>query len=309
MSQDKDEQQGPTRAQLKLIETAVHLRDNPRQAFEDRAFAARELVQATLPHSDPGSSLPIWSRSNGNYSLSIRPGIKRDASGELVNLGYPYGTLPRLLLFWITTECVRTKSRRLQLGGSLNSFLRAMGLNPATGGGKRGDAKRLSNQMERLFRSQISFDYADQTVSRWVNMEITSAGQLWWDPKAPDQFGLWDSWVELGEKFFEALTSRPFPVDLRVLRALKKSPLALDLYAWLVYKNFAATTKGKPVFVDWKGLRDQLGGEYSRMVDFRRAVRDTLRMISVLHDGQLLEEVPNGLQVLPARLLVAPKLL
>jgi hypothetical protein len=37
----------------------------------------------------------------------------------------------------------------------------------------------------------------------------------------------------LGENFFEAITAAPVPLDMRVLKTLKRSPLALDLYAWL----------------------------------------------------------------------------
>ena len=35
----------------------------------------------------------------------------------------------------------------------------------------------------------------------------------------------------LAEEFYRALINNPVPVDMRALRALKQSPLALDLYA------------------------------------------------------------------------------
>lgn len=47
---------------------------------------------------------------------------------------------------------------------------------------------------------------------------------------------------ELGEDFFKMVTASPVPVDMRALRALKRSPLALDLYAWLTYTVKLATT-------------------------------------------------------------------
>ena len=49
-------------------------------------------------------------------TLSIRPGWDHERNNII---GYPYGTLPRLLLFWMTTESVRTGSRRLELGSTL----------------------------------------------------------------------------------------------------------------------------------------------------------------------------------------------
>ncbi len=58
---------------------------------EARAYAARQLVQATLPHRNSKGAPAEWSRSNGNYTLVIRPGYKKDSlSGERRCIGYPY---------------------------------------------------------------------------------------------------------------------------------------------------------------------------------------------------------------------------
>ena len=187
----------PSPAQEKLVKSATDIRLNP-DAVE-RAYMARQLVQCTLPHSNPGE-VERWTRRNGNLALVIRPGwdVKKDCS-----LGYPYGSVPRLLLFWVITEAVQTKKRRLELGNSLAKFMREVGLNPYTGGGKRGDAKRLREQMQRLFRCHISFD---QVVSRekaegnrWVDMQVAPEGELWWDPRQPDQLDIFYSWIELGK--------------------------------------------------------------------------------------------------------------
>ena len=97
---------------------------------------ARQLVQCTLPHTDPGN-VPLWKRSCGEMTLAIQPGIDIDTEKSI---GYPYGTVPRLLLFWIITEAVQTKNRRIVLGRSLAEFMRALGFNP-NGGGKRSDHK------------------------------------------------------------------------------------------------------------------------------------------------------------------------
>ena len=47
---------------------------------------------------------------------------------------------------------------------------------------------------------------------------------------------LWQSCVTLGEQFYLEVIDRPVPIDMRALRALKKSPMALDLYSWLTYR-------------------------------------------------------------------------
>ena len=144
--------------------------------------------------------------------------------------------------------------------------MREVGLDPNTGRRKRSDAKRLREQMQRLFRAIISFDVALEESSRegegWLDMQVAPEGVLWWDPKNPDQSVLWGSWIELGEKFYNAIAAAPVPVDMRALRALKRSPLALDLYALMAFKLFIANRKNVAQFIDWPGLMEQLGASY-----------------------------------------------
>ena len=51
---------------------------------------------------------------------------------------------------------------------------------------------------------------------------------LWWDERHPAQTTLGDSWIQLGEKFFEAITAAPVPVDMRALKALKLKNSVFD---------------------------------------------------------------------------------
>ena len=53
--------------------------------------------------------------------------------------------------------------------------------------------------------------------------------------EAPSQGALFPSWIELGEDFLNAAITSTVPYDLRALRALKRSPLALDLDALVNY--------------------------------------------------------------------------
>jgi hypothetical protein len=89
-----------THHHLRLIDAAEAIRLDPDKT--EAAFIARQLVQATLPHKNPGD-VPLWKRTNGNLTLGIQPGMNV-VTGK--SYGYPYGTIPRLLLFWITTEAV-----------------------------------------------------------------------------------------------------------------------------------------------------------------------------------------------------------
>lgn len=286
-----------TRQQEKLLDAAEAIRLDPDKV--EAAFIARQLVQATLPHSDPGD-VSAWSRTNGNLTLTIRSGW--DAKkGKAI--GYPYGTLPRLILFWITTEALRTKKRHLELGKSLTDFMREIGLNPENGGtgAKRSDARRLREQMNRLFRALISFDQSEDGRNTWLDMQIAPKGMLWWDEKQPDQPMLWKSWIQLSEDFFNAITAAPVPVDMRALKALKKSPLALDLYAWANYTAFRAQRKGQSRFLSWEKLHDQLGGEYTSMKDFGHKARQALRKVQIVYSELAVEFEKGGVRILPCK--------
>lgn len=288
-----------SKAQRQLIESSTLILGTAADA-KDAAYLARELVQASLPHSNPGD-IPIWTRRNGDVTLAIQPGMNI-RTGK--TYGYPYGSIPRLLLFWITTEAVRVRSRRLELGHSLNGFMADLGLNPDTGGGKRGDAKRLRDQMERLFRSRFSLEryeiHEEQAGNGWIDMQVAPKGQMWWSEKHPDQGALWGSWIELGEDFYRAITAAPVPVDMRALRALKRSPLALDLYAWLTYESFRAQHSRRPRFETWAQLHSHMGGEYANPGDFRRKAKAALTKIRAVYPGLKLGKRQGGIEVLVA---------
>lgn len=92
---------GPSFADQLLLDAAVEIRQNPEAV--DPAFMARQPVQCTLPHSDPGD-VSVWTRTNGALTLAIRPYVDLKTRKPL----YPYGSIPRLLLFWIVTEATQT---------------------------------------------------------------------------------------------------------------------------------------------------------------------------------------------------------
>lgn len=290
-----------TSAMTKLLTAGVGIRETPSDEAE-KAFIARLLVQCTLPHSDPGD-VPVWSRKNGHTTLSIVPGVDR-RTGK--SLGYPYGTLPRLLLFWLVTEIFQKKQRRIKLDASLAQFMRQVGLNPATGGGKRGDAHRLMEQAPRLFRAIISFDVEykqgdTRQGQAWLDMQVAPLGETWWSPKQPEHPAMFESWIEVGEKFYEAVVGSNIPVRTAALKALKRSPLALDLYAWVAFKVWDANRKNSGVFVDWEGLRRQLGCDYDpkRIDHFKDKVKTTMRKIQLVFPDLHLEYHTEGFTVLP----------
>ena len=217
-----------------LAKAASVIKGHP--AWAERSYMARELVQCTLPLRNPGKAT-VWARKNGHYTLIIQSGIDEET---LEPRGLPYGEWARLLLLWITTEAKRTGSPHIKLGRSFTNFVRLVGGDPDKGGGKRGDAKRLKDQMLRLLDCHIDFRYnttnGDDSGREKLPMEIAPKNRLWWNTKNPDQEALFESELVLGDEFFQSIMNHPVQVDLRVVIALKKelnqSSFAIDVYIW-----------------------------------------------------------------------------
>jgi len=58
------------------------------------------------------------------------------------------------------------------------------------------------------------------------------------------------------ERFYDEVRTSPVPIDMRAMRALKKSPLALDVYFWLTYRlSYLLQTRVIP----WAALQMEFG--------------------------------------------------
>ena len=123
----------------------------------------------------------------------------------------PFGDQPRLLLAWVSTEAVRTKSRELMLGRSLPEFMRKLDIYSSSGGAT-GGRTRLRNQMKRLLRCTVSLVYEDEQRDTGVSSLVADRTEFWWNPKRRDAPALWDSKIRLGEDFFNEIVQPPVPV-------------------------------------------------------------------------------------------------
>ena len=188
--------------------------------------------------------------------------------------------------------------------------MRELGLDPSRGG-KRSDARRLRLQMQALFRSIISFEYHEGDDSKgrmgWHDMQVAPKAELWWDLQRPDQAGLFGSYIELSESFYNAIKAAPVPVNMKALRALKGSAMALDLYAWATFKTFQVLKKGKAQFVPWRALATQLGSDYGDISNFRKKALASLRKVQVVYPGFDWDQVEGGIMVNPGRLAITEK--
>ncbi|MDH3423330.1 MAG: replication protein RepA [Gemmatimonadota bacterium] len=247
---------------------------------------ARILVQATLPHSRPLTH--EFERVNGRFTLYMN---------APASVGLPYGSYPRLALAWLSTEAVRTRSREIELGPTFSSFMYKLGLTPITG--KRGTTSRLRDQLHRLFSTTIRCSYSDEDEGHAAGVGYTIAHkhELWWSPRDLDQQPLWNSVVVLSTEFYDELVAHAVPIDLRALKALKGSPLALDIYSWLTYRM---SYLRKPCLIPWEALQTQFGADYGRLRDFKRKFLAHLGYVLHVYSAARLSEQPVDLLLKPS---------
>ena len=273
----------------------VHQLVTASETTPDLGFMARLLALCSLPRSNPGNRLQ-YKRVNGPFTLymTVTGGNK-----------LPFGNLPRLILAWICTEAVRTQNRELVLGKSLADFMRSLGVY-STSGGKY---TRLRNQMKRLFGCSVSMIYEDKHGEQFVSSLIAERGEFWWNERKPDEPSLWNSKIELGEKFFNEIINHPVPLNMNTLMALKRSTLGLDLYLWLVYRTFPLRA---PLRLTWRLLYSQFGAHPANASDrvtvrnFQRKVLRELKKIKLAWPELNYATAPGVLILLPSTPAIAP---
>lgn len=232
-------------------------------------FMSHILIQAEFPHKDP--KVKEWTRINGNMTVSI-----------LSPNGIPYGSYPRLLLTWITTEAVRNKAtlsgpeqRRLFLGSSLSSFMKKLDIKAT--GGKNGTINRFKDQIRRLVSSTIIVSYDGEESEVITPQTVAKKAELFKSDFHGNKKSSLDTYIELSETFFDMITDRPIPVDMDMLRAIKNSAFSLDLYFWLTYR---LSYLKKPTYIKWQNLTNQLGCDFPEtslgLRNFKRNLKNAL---------------------------------
>lgn len=275
-------------------------------APEELCFATDVLTQASLPIREPTTR--VYTRRNGKFRMDIMPVPITNADGDL-ELVFPYGVYPRRALIWIITEALRTDSRRVELGSTLHEFMtKKLGLTGS--GGQRMQAIR--KQLLALLGAQIrvsstSANKNGKLHDKVSTLVISNYHELWTDLGKPDHESNTTSFVELSEEFFSRLQrNRAVPLDMRAVDALGNDALALDIYAWVVWRVHAA--RGREFTIRWHTLKEQFGSEIKEVRNFRaKFLRALERKVGLVYNGLEFESTPTALTIKPSPLAIPPK--
>ncbi len=239
--------------------------------YKDTLYLPHYFVNMTLPQRRKRSL--VFRRHNGDQTLKL---IADD------RIGLPYGVYARLVLIYVTTERVRTKERKFELGTSWRRFLEKM---KVIGSGPKIQA--IQEQLRRLCGTTYKiFDESDNSES----FSQLLVAEKWMRSKDGIQ-------VTLSPGFFMMTGDSIVPLESRIVHKLRRSSLTLDLYAWLSYRLFRLKEES---FIPWHKLEPQFGADYSRPRDFRSKFQMSLE--KVLHykpPTPIVQVQPKGLYLSP----------
>jgi len=253
------------------------------------SFQYVPLIQCSFPHADPHDTT-VYTRRNGWLELTLSA-TRRD-------VGLPYGVPARLLTIYCASEAIRTRSPEIYLGRTVHEFLRCLDL-PITRG-ERGSLRVYASQLLRLIHCALSIDENIRDARGRTGLHIRQTlfaeeARLWWDEVEVAGQG---SSLVLSPVLFQSMLERSAPLSTTAIRQLRKSPMDLDVYAWLVHRLFHLS---RPNTVTWAQLSGQFGHGYAEPRKFRHFFLDSLRRVLTVYPQARVRTADVGLILAPSR--------
>ena len=262
------------------------------------------LCQTCLPYRDPGDTVRLWSRRNGHARLELQAGRAFDgARDDFMDVGLPFGPKPRLVLYHLNAEALRTQSPAIELEDSLTAFVkRTLGLDP---GGR--NIRTVKDQLTRLSAADFRIGTVHDERSVTLKGSVIEGFELWTARDARQRV-LWPTTVQFSQRYFESLMKHAVPLNETAVARLSHSAMGLDIYTWLA-QRLHRIEEGKGAFVPWTSIKEQFGHGYGRMDNFKRVYRTTLRQVKVVYPESRFELDEQGMRMRHSRPPVARKLL
>ena len=277
----------------------------PPDADEVILYQHSVLCQTCLPFRDPGEEIRIWERNNGLVSLVVAAGQAfRPDTRRFMDVGLPYGAKPRLVLYHLNAEALRTQSPVIELEDSLTAFVkRTLGLDP-----KGRNIRTVKDQLTRLSAA----DFRIGTVvgeGRAVTLKgsVIEGFELW-VARDPQQRLLWPTTVQFSQRYFESLMKHAVPLNETAIARLSHNAMALDVYTWLA-QRLHRIEEGKSSLVPWTSLWEQFGHGYAQIRQFRAVFIRTLKQVKVVYPAAKFDFSVGGMRLHHSRPPVARRLL
>jgi Plasmid encoded RepA protein len=238
-----------------------------------------------LPHRDTGETK--WVRQGGGVKLLVESG----SDSDMTPIGIPFGSIARMILLYLQTEAVKTRSREIELGRSMNRWLATMGID---NGGKT--YKLVREQAKRLSLCRLTFyKEAPGNVTQIMNGSFVRDAII--PTRADDQLPLWREAVTLDERFYMSLMEHKLPLREAAIRQIGTRSMAIDIYIWLAYRLHSLA---KPTPVSWTALCNQFGAGFIHSWHFKKSFQAPLQLALAAYPEAKVAIDEKGLVLYPS---------
>lgn len=198
------------------------------EVVDDIWFQYSSFCTHVLPHSKT-ESLKVETRYPG-HTMTI----------ECVQ-GVPYGSIPRLIILYVNSIAVKYRTQQVSLGNSIKQFVETLGYTVNYKEGGTND--QVMSQLDKLFHTTFVLSKIVETNSGDKSVKETAKvrfnlfdGKVTWEEFAAGMKTNDAALLKLSDEYFKELLAHPVPLSMDALLKLKKSTLAMDLYAFISYR-------------------------------------------------------------------------
>lgn len=237
--------------------------------FEDYrkkiGFSSNIFMVFGLPTQKLKENPFVWKKETSFCNLTI----VRHEKYEI-----PYGCYARMNQIFIDTEIKTKCTNVIDIGDSFREYTHKLGY-------KDGKAnKMLVKQLINYITSTIRVEPKNNSKSHLIGIQslVAKAWNIYFDFKDPNQTTLFKSQILLDETFAKYIHKHSVPLDLNIINAIKRNPLALDFYRFLAYRNNGLNKSIS--FPDYL-LFEQLGTEQSANKVTRARLKNILKAIQL----------------------------
>ena len=254
----------------------------------DPIYTHPGLCLTVLPHRE----IPVgkvWERQTGYASLLVHPLQGHDGRMR----GVPFGAKARLILLYLMTEAVKTRSRQIELGRSMSAWLKAMGV--AVGGN---NYSTVADQADRIEHCLLSVQLQGQDGEFALRDSIIRGSFQPFEERSKEHT------VELSEGFFQTIVRRPVPIADGAVRLLANTSMPLDLYLWLAYRLHVLET---PTRISWQSLHRQFGACTKQLKHFKPRFQRDIKLALAVYPEAHVELTETGLVLHPSPPPILPR--
>ena len=191
---------------------------------EEIGFSSNIFMVFGLPAHKLNGNPAYWTKKTSLCELTIT----RDEKHEI-----PYGCYARMNQIFIDTEVRIKNTNIIDVGKTFNEYVRKIGY-------KEGFAnKALLRQLVNYVTSVIKVEPSNPVPGRILGIHsvVARAWDIFFDVENPEQLMFSRGQIILDPLYAKWIHEHCAPLNMDVVNIFKRSPLALDFYRFLAYRN------------------------------------------------------------------------